>query len=75
MRHDMENCDETLTLWGERERENSGMGGEREREREREVWDFKFGDLGERMREPLGCGMRFIYKIMYCILQNCHTPQ
>ena len=37
MRYDMENCDETLTLWGRGE-------GERERERERslgfQIWGF-----------------------------------
>ena len=44
MRHDMENCDETLTLWGERERERRSLGFQiwgfgRENERAVGMWD------------------------------------
>lgn len=71
---------QTLTLWGERERnrENSGIWGEREREdREKSgISNFGISNLGIWRENEGAVGMcdAFIYKIMYYILQNCHTP-
>ena len=53
---------------------HTNLRRERERERERELWDFKFRDLGERMRVPLGRVMRYIQNYILYFYKTATRP-